>query len=75
MKYRDKIQESKKYNNLKLTADKIIQQLAEAFNDKSKTQRRWIWELLQNAKDIFYSISMQGKVIEIRQWRGRDDKR
>lgn len=29
----------------------------------------------QNAKDIFYSISMQGKVIEIRQWRGRDDKR
>lgn len=39
-------------NYLKLTADKIIQALATARNSASRANRRWIWELMQNAKDV-----------------------
>lgn len=38
-------------NLLKLTADKIFQGLTAARNNASRASRRWIWELMQNAKD------------------------
>lgn len=38
-------------NYLKLTADKILQGLAAARNNASRANRRWIWELMQNALD------------------------
>ncbi len=38
-------------NTFKLTADKIQQELAVARNNASRANRRWIWELMQNAKD------------------------
>ncbi len=40
------------YNNYKQTADKIIQILSEVRNERTKSRRRWIWELMQNAKDV-----------------------
>ena len=39
-------------NNHKLTADKIIQILDTVRDEASKSRRRWIWELMQNAKDV-----------------------
>jgi hypothetical protein len=50
-------------NNYKLTADKIKQILSKVLNDPSKSYRRWIWELMQNAKDVpnkqFQRVSIQ----------------
>lgn len=40
------------YNNYKLTADKILQLLEKIRNDPSASAKRWVWELLQNAKDV-----------------------
>lgn len=44
--------ESIERNNLKLSADKILQGLKKVRNEPSKSRRRWIWELVQNAKDV-----------------------
>ncbi len=50
-------------NNYKLTADKIKQILSKVLNDPSKSYRRWVWELMQNAKDVpntqFKRVSVQ----------------
>jgi len=49
-------------NNYKLTADKIQQILSEVRNSPSKSYKRWIWELMQNAKDVpnkFERVSVQ----------------
>lgn len=46
------IQQSIEKNNLKLSADKILQGLKKVRNEPSKSRRRWVWELLQNAKDV-----------------------
>jgi hypothetical protein len=40
------------YNNLKLTADKVRQILSKVRNNPGDSARRWVWELLQNAKDV-----------------------
>lgn len=40
------------YNNKKQAADKIRQILSQVRNNASDSARRWIWELIQNAKDI-----------------------
>ena len=40
------------YNNYKLTADKILQLLSQIREDPSASSKRWVWELLQNAKDV-----------------------
>ncbi|MCC6839242.1 MAG: hypothetical protein IT230_03710 [Flavobacteriales bacterium] len=45
-------QKSIEKNNLKLSADKILQGLKKVRNEPSKSRKRWIWELLQNAKDV-----------------------
>src|SRR5699024_1922346 len=36
----------------KLTADKVIRILSDVRNERTKSRRRWIWELMQNAKDV-----------------------
>lgn len=49
-------------NNYKLTADKIKQILSKVLNDPSQSAKRWVWELMQNAKDvknIFDKVSIQ----------------
>ena len=39
-------------NNRKLTADKICQILSKVKNNPSSSAKRWVWELVQNAKDV-----------------------
>ena len=46
------VQKSIIRNNYKLTADKIIQILKNLRNNAHLSNRRWVWELLQNAKDV-----------------------
>ena len=41
-----------KRNNRKLTADKIRQILSKVLNNPSDSAKRWVWELMQNAKDV-----------------------
>ena len=50
--YLDEVIESKDYNNYKLTADKVIEKLDSVREERTKSRRRWIWELMQNAKDV-----------------------
>lgn len=52
MAYSEKTRSSISKNNLKLTADKVIQILDGVRDEAKKSRRRWIWELLQNAKDV-----------------------
>ncbi|MBP5370172.1 MAG: hypothetical protein J6Z01_17140 [Bacteroidales bacterium] len=39
-------------NNYKLTADKIRELLSQIRESPSSSAKRWVWELLQNAKDV-----------------------
>lgn len=39
-------------NNYRLTADKIVQLLAQIRENPSLSAKRWVWELMQNAKDV-----------------------
>jgi len=50
--YLEEVRNSKDYNNYKLTADKVIQVLDSVREERTKSRRRWIWELMQNAKDV-----------------------
>lgn len=52
MAYSQKTRTSVEKNNLKLTADKVIQILDQVRDEGKKSRRRWIWELMQNAKDV-----------------------
>lgn len=52
MSYLDEVKNSKDYNNYKLTADKVVQILDGVREERTKSRRRWIWELMQNAKDV-----------------------
>jgi hypothetical protein len=52
MAYSEKTKSSISKNNLKLTADKVIQILDQVRDEGKKSRRRWIWELMQNAKDV-----------------------
>lgn len=61
------IQDSINRNNYKLTADKIIQILDEVRNSAEKSKRRWVWELMQNAKDVrnaFKRVSVEIRLTE-----------
>lgn len=54
------------YNNYKLTADKILQLLSQIREDPSASAKRWVWELLQNAKDVpnrFGKVSVEIELI------------
>lgn len=50
-------------NNLKLSADKIREKLGNVLNNPNSSARRWVWELVQNAKDLprtkFDQVSIQ----------------
>jgi hypothetical protein len=61
--YLETVISSKNFNNYKLTADKVIQILSEVRNERTKSRRRWIWELMQNAKDV--PNIFEGVTIEI----------
>ena len=61
----DDVQASIEHNNRKLTADKIISILTQVRNDKAKSNRRWIWELMQNAKDLPVPEAWGGVSVEI----------
>lgn len=43
---------SNAYDALKNTADKVMQGLEKVRDHKEINRRRWIWELVQNAKDV-----------------------
>lgn len=45
-------EEIEKHNNRKLTADKIQQILSKVMETPTQSSKRWVWELMQNAKDI-----------------------
>lgn len=67
MGYSGKTRSSIDNNNLKLTADKIILILDQVREEGKKSKRRWIWELMQNAKDvsnIFGKVSIEIKLTE-----------
>ena len=54
------------YNNYKLTADKILQLLSQIREDPSSSAKRWVWELLQNAKDVpnkFGKVSVEIELV------------
>ena len=53
------------YNNYKLTADKILQLLSQIREDPSASAKRWVWELLQNAKDVPNRFSKVSVEIEL----------
>jgi hypothetical protein len=62
MAYSEKTKTSISKNNLKLTADKVIQILDQVRDEGKKSRRRWIWELMQNAKDVkntFRQVSIE----------------
>jgi len=62
MAYSERTRSSISKNNLKLTADKVIQILDQVRDEGKKSRRRWIWELMQNAKDvknIFGQVSIE----------------
>lgn len=54
------------YNNYKLTADKILQLLSQIREDPTASAKRWVWELLQNAKDVpnrFGKVSVEIELV------------
>ena len=44
--------EIKDHNYLKLSADKIREHLSKVMEAEAQSSKRWVWELMQNAKDI-----------------------
>jgi len=63
----DDVDEIIRKNNYKLTADKIKQILSKILNDPSQSSKRWIWELMQNAKDLsnkFKEVSVKIEISE-----------
>lgn len=53
-------------NNYKLTADKILHLLNQIREDPAASAKRWVWELLQNAKDVpnrFEKVSVEIELV------------
>jgi predicted RNA-binding protein Jag len=60
-------EEIEKHNNRKLTADKIRQILSKVMETPTQSSKRWVWELMQNAKDIpnrFGEVSIKIELTE-----------
>jgi predicted RNA-binding protein Jag len=60
-------EEIEKHNNRKLTADKIRQVLSKVMETPTQSSKRWVWELMQNAKDIpnrFGEVSIKIELTE-----------
>ena len=67
------------YYSLKLIADKILHLLLQIRNEPDASAKRWIWELLQNAKDVpnrFGKVSVEVELVspEELQFRHNGDK-
>lgn len=57
------VNSSERKSNKKQTANKIFIALTQLFNNtKGNASRRWIWELIQNAKDLSY----EGRCVDIK---------
>jgi hypothetical protein len=65
MAYSEKTKTSISKNNLKLTADKVIHILDLVREEGKKSRRRWIWELMQNAKDVKNTFGQVSIEIEL----------
>jgi len=52
MSFESEIEKSIEDGFIKQIADKILQEIAEVSNKPDVASRRWVWELLQNAKDV-----------------------
>lgn len=59
-----KVQERINYNNYKRTADDIIQ-LLDKIHESQLSQKRWVWELMQNAKDVPNQFGRVSVLIEL----------
>ena len=60
-------EEIEKHNNRKLTADKIRQILSKVMETPTQSSKRWVWELMQSAKDIpnrFGEVSIKIELTE-----------
>lgn len=60
-------EEIEKHNNRKLTADKIRQILSKVMETPTQSSKRWVWELMQNAKDVpnrFGEVSIKIELTE-----------
>lgn len=53
------------YNSYKFPADKIRQKLDEIRNNPNLSARRWVWELMQNAKDVHNKFERVSIEIEL----------
>ena len=54
------------YHKYKLIADKILHLLKKTRNSPSESAKRWVWELLQNAKDVpnrFGKVSVEIELV------------
>lgn len=51
MDRRNQVEKEINYNNYKQVADKIIQALDKIYNS-ALSDKRWVWELMQNANDV-----------------------
>ena len=53
------------YATYKQPADKIRQNLSKIYNNPASSAKRWVWELVQNAKDIRNKFGKVSIVIEL----------
>lgn len=60
MSLQDQFKEDERAGFIKQIADKLYQGIVEAYDTPEAQKRRWIWELVQNAKDVTNSF---GKVL------------
>ncbi len=61
------VTEIEQHNNRKLTADKIRQILSKVMETPTQSSKRWVWELMQNAKDVpnkFNKVSIKIELTE-----------
>lgn len=59
-----KVEEIINYHNYKQAADKIIQ-LLDKIHDSQLSDKRWVWELMQNAKDVPNQFGQVSVLIEL----------
>jgi len=59
MSLHQQLQDDERYGFIKQIADKLFQGIEKIYDTPEEEKRRWIWELVQNAKDVTNSF---GKV-------------
>lgn len=61
----EKVEDIIALNHYRQTADKIVQLLAQIRENPSLSAKRWVWELMQNAKDVPNSYERVSVEIEL----------